>query len=209
MKKGFTLVELISVTVVIAIIALVAVPAVNRTIKNIQNDSFNTQVRTIKQAASGWATANLNILPLNGEPLTIYLYMLKLDGLLDNDLKNPKTDEPFYDDMEIVITYDEVSGKYDFDVKTTSGGARPKVSGPIFELVGKATVSLKVGEKYVEQGIFGYDDNLNKIQMKDVDVTYKDSLNAEIDLNTAKAGTYHVYYSYGDYDLVRTVEIVS
>ena len=108
MKKGFTLVELMGVIVLLSILIIIAVPAITGTIKSGKEDLYKSQLKTIETAAKNWASDEENIskLPESGKCISITLATLKRGSYVDLDIKNPKTDQPFDDNMLITITRD-------------------------------------------------------------------------------------------------------
>ena len=120
MKKGFTLIELMAVIFILGIISCIAVVAVDKTIKDNKLKLYEIQLSNLKEAARLWGDAHINLMPEeNGEAISIPLLLLKQDGLLDKEYKNPKTEELFYDNMYIDISYE--NGVYIYNVIEDSG----------------------------------------------------------------------------------------
>lgn len=120
MKKGFTLVELIAVIFILGVIMTIAVVAVDKTIKDNKEQLYEIQISNIEDAARTWGNAHITLLPdENGGAISIPLLLLKQDGLLDNDFKNPKTEELFPNNMYIDISYE--NGVYNYNVAEESG----------------------------------------------------------------------------------------
>lgn len=122
MKKGFTLVELMAVVIILAVIGLIAIPTVNKVIKDNQLKLYQAQISSIDDAAKAWSDKHINLLPeKKGEAISIPLILLKQEGLLPLDFKNPKTNEEFYDNMYIDIIFEENS--YTYNVIEDSGNS--------------------------------------------------------------------------------------
>lgn len=120
MKKGFTLVELMAVVIIIAVIGLIAIPAVDRAIRDNNEKLYQAQLNSIDDAAKTWSNKHVNLLPESSdEAISIPLILLKQEGLLPIDFKNPKTGEKFYDNMYIDITFEKNS--YNYSVIEDSG----------------------------------------------------------------------------------------
>lgn len=120
MKRGFTLIEVIAVITILGIIGVIAVIAVDKTIKDNNQRLYEMQISNIEDAARTWGAKNIKYLPDNlDEAISIPLVVLKKDGLLDKEIKNPKTGELFFNDMYIDITYK--NGIYNYDVVEDSG----------------------------------------------------------------------------------------
>lgn len=101
-NKGFTLVELICVVAIIAVIALIAVPAVAANIKESQEKLYSNQIVAIEEALANWAIRNRSELPKeDGDFIIVTLQQLKNEGLIEQNLQNPKKsgkDKAFKDD---------------------------------------------------------------------------------------------------------------
>lgn len=120
MKKGFTLIELMAVIIVLGIVSTISVIAVDKTIKDNKQKLYQVQISNIEDAARTWGNAHINLMPdENGGAISIPLLVLKQDGLLDKDYKNPKTEELFFDNMYIDISYE--NGTYIYKVIEDSG----------------------------------------------------------------------------------------
>ena len=89
MRKGFTLVEMLSVIVVLGIIALIAFPAVDSAIKDSRQKAYDKNVEFIEKSATTYSVTN--DLGYSEEYKTLSLQTLKDAGLLkDEDIINPK-----------------------------------------------------------------------------------------------------------------------
>ena len=93
LKKGFTLVELISVIIVLGIISLIVFPVVRNQIELVKTESYNRSVDSIVDAARRYVSTGQLGYPT--EEQTLSLEVLIQAGLLDrNALINPRTDDP-------------------------------------------------------------------------------------------------------------------
>ncbi len=103
-KNGFTLAELLGVITILSLILLIAIPTVDRMLKEGKTNLYVSQIKSIEDSAKMWGTDHANELPDNGETKTITLSRLWQDGYMEENIKNPKTDEPFSGSLEIKIT---------------------------------------------------------------------------------------------------------
>lgn len=123
MKKGFTLVEIIAVVSLLAILGLIGTISVTTILKNNRNESYNLQINNIKEATKTWGAKRLFILPDEGNTISLKLSYLKQEGLIDKDIKNPKTEKLFSNDTIITITKTNNVFEYnviDFDVESNT-----------------------------------------------------------------------------------------
>jgi prepilin-type N-terminal cleavage/methylation domain-containing protein len=115
MKKGFTLIELLAVIVILSIILVIVVPAVQDTITNSKQKAYNVTVTSIEDAAKSYLYLNSTLYVedfLTDGYITVTMQLLKDNGFLDKDVKDPKTSE----DMMgyVIITYVS-NNKYTFE----------------------------------------------------------------------------------------------
>ena len=101
-RRGFTLVELLGAIVILAILSLIAIPVVTNSVKKNKEKLYDIQIKNVESAAKAWGSDNLNLLPDEGEYITISLSELQKNGYVDKDIKNPKTGEAL-EDFNITI----------------------------------------------------------------------------------------------------------
>ena len=95
-KKGFTLVEILAAVTILALLALITVPAVTKPIKDSKNDLYNAQLTSFKDSAKAWGVNNMySNLPDIGDCVIVPLDVLVKDGLVEPNIKNPKTGNEF------------------------------------------------------------------------------------------------------------------
>lgn len=120
MKKGFTLVEIIAVVIILGILGLVGTLAISGTLQKNRTKLYETQIHNIEESAKIWAGKNVFSLPeTDGEYITITLGFLKQEGLVEQDITNPLTDEKFSNDLIITITRE--NNGYTYKVLEDSG----------------------------------------------------------------------------------------
>ncbi len=165
-KRGFTLVEVMSVIVIIGIIALVTIPLVDKEIKKGKTGLYNSQIKVIELAAKDWASDNALNLPKNdGEQITLTVLQLKGAGKLDFNLIDPISERMFDDNMEVTITRDQKNYIYDVIDKDGSGNTYLQDltefnnNTPIIELNGSNIVYMNQGDTYTDLGCTAKDYN--------------------------------------------------
>lgn len=153
-KKGFTLIEVLGVVIVLATIILIVVPNISESLKNSRNKAFDVQIKEIETASRTWSIYNSNNLPSNqSEEITITLLQLKLAGLIDINLKNPKTGELFPDDMQIKITKKGLNYVYNVLIDTGSTSLDTiDPTGPQIVLNGSSYMYIEVNSNVVVPG---------------------------------------------------------
>lgn len=106
-EKGFTLVELLGVLVILGLLATIIYPLVSRNINQAKDDLFAVQKENILEGARTWGSSHIAKLPTQeGKSVTVTLKELEEEGLVDEDLQNPKTNKPLSKtDVKVVITY--------------------------------------------------------------------------------------------------------
>ena len=119
-KKGFTLIELLAVIVLIAHLSLFTVTTVSKQYKDGKSEVLNQQLTTIKMAAQMWGSENKDIISKIDSCAFITVGYLKEEGYLDNDLKNPATNEKISDNLYINIIRNENNYTYEVENKNTT-----------------------------------------------------------------------------------------
>lgn len=115
MKKGFTLIEVISVIVILGIIGLIAVPIANNITKSSKEKLYNEQVDRIIDACKNYVLEDDRVLPEeeDGSVNTVDIGQLKAAGLITNDdIKNPLTNELMSGIIEITYFDKEYNYRY-------------------------------------------------------------------------------------------------
>ena len=117
-KKGFTLAELLGVIVILLLLILIVTPIFIKYTKKASNSVYDVQINTIKSSARAWAEdeKNIKLLPtINDECIEVSLEKLKELGYLDYNIKNPKTNEKFDDNLTVIIRKEGDTLTYNFN----------------------------------------------------------------------------------------------
>ena len=117
-RKGFTLAELLGVIVILLLLVLIVTPLFIKYSKNAGKTAYDVQINNIKESAKEWALDddNAKLLPKkDDECVEVTLEKLKQEGLLDYNLKNPKTGEKFNDELTVIIRKEGKKLTYTFN----------------------------------------------------------------------------------------------
>ncbi len=196
-KNGFTLVEMLTVIIILVIISLLAIFSITATVKSSAEKLYKVQIDSIIDASRTYAIKNNSILADSTE---ITICDLKRSSLLDNDLKNPKTEEPFDNDLIIKIIRDrDGEFKFQFDgiKKMENYNCDLDVS---VSLKGNSPLYVSLGSIYVEQGI--------NVKRKDLNCTYGHGTasNTACYYDYVKSGSYSSALNGNKYNKVGTFE---
>lgn len=113
-KNGFTLIELLAVIVVLGILGLIIIPNVAGTLKNQKDNLYKVQISNIEEATKGWASEHFFTLPTSDNEVKS-IYLKDLEGFIDTDINNPKTNKKFGKCLKINIT--KVAGTKNYTYK--------------------------------------------------------------------------------------------
>lgn len=149
MKKGFTLAELLGVLVILAAILLIIMPIVDKTIKEGKNDLYDKQINSIKLAMELWLTDNAKL--DEGEYIVITLSQLKDAGLIEFDIKNPKTEELFPNDMLLTIKNND--GILEYEVVDAGNNLDDYESLPRLSINGNVLTYVEINTEYIDRGV--------------------------------------------------------
>lgn len=102
-KKGFTLVELLSVIILLLVIISITIPAVTSVINTSEAVTYDSQVNKILSAAYDFSLKNSEFLPENNTKKYITLSTLQKDGFINTSILNPRNKKNFSNDLVISI----------------------------------------------------------------------------------------------------------
>ena len=184
MKKGFTLAELLGVIVILGAILLIIMPIVDKTLKQSTDDLYEKQIESIKLSMEMWLSDKVK--PNNGEYIVLTLSQLKEAGLVEYDIKNPKTEELFPNDM--ILTIKKNNNEFEYIVSTDGQNFSDYELLPSMSVSGNALTYVEINSEYVDQGVIVKDYSDNIIQ----NATYQ-TISPE--LNLSKKGIYLEKYT--------------
>ncbi|MDD2181535.1 MAG: prepilin-type N-terminal cleavage/methylation domain-containing protein [Bacilli bacterium] len=191
---GFTLIELLAVIFIIALISLISIPTINKVAKQSREKLYQSQISSIIVSAKNWSSKNAKFLPdKDGELITITLGQLKVDGFIDDSIKNPKTKKLFSDDMEIIIK--KVLQNYEYKVIENSGSSESTVNwdSPFIIMNGLVHETVEIHTEYLDKGVIARAQDGTIIN--DVNVTIKLNNTIVSNIETNKLSQYKITYS--------------
>ena len=199
-KNGFTLIEMLCVIIIVSVIALILIPVVSKTVDEGKKQVYNNLIDKMISATSDWMIKNTDLLPSDGESISITLGMLQSEGYISTDLKNPNTDKLFPADMVINISYVKSNRN---NPKLTNGKYKGDYS--IVVDVNSGTEIKDIDDEYTVVELGASDNDVDTIIYKDKennDITLREyslqfisnGLNVE-KVDSSKVGIYYVYYS--------------
>lgn len=179
MKKGFTLVELVTTLVILSIIALIVTPNILVSVKDYKNQVYDTNIGTIKSATMSWAADNINDTHFPTDENTSLL--VTIDELIENGSLNEGIVDPVnggtFDDedhdtfaiIDCINVVDEITGeiknsKYIYNVyismddflekKALEYAKENNITGTVI-----ITTSDLINGKYIKEHIYKTDKN--------------------------------------------------
>ena len=116
-NKAFTLIELLAVIIILGILATIAVPTIVGIINNSKEDTLESQIETVTDAAERWGTDNWRKLPETS--CDIDIEFLKTEGYLESskDVIDPTTGKTMTGCVR--VTYDKDNNQYKYSYEET------------------------------------------------------------------------------------------
>lgn len=110
MKKGFTLIELLAVIAILSVIGVIAYPKIIDVIGLSRLTAYNVSKKKIIDSAKLKYLADVN-----SSYITEYTISdLISSGYINDDTKNPLTDEDYSDDTKVLVTNEDGVVKYEY-----------------------------------------------------------------------------------------------
>ena len=194
-KKGFTLIELMTVIALMGVLMLIMVPTINKSITNSKKTAYDVQIKTIKKSAYDWSLKNTDILPNDNDISLITLGTLKQFGYIDKDITNPIDKSLFPNCMFIEIK--NINGKYKFNVlddKLKDNCTESNdIYGPKLILNGNNEITVNMNDSYQDMGAKALASSGTNITDQIVTKIYKNDQKVD-EIDTTKVGTYKVVY---------------
>ena len=149
MKKGFTLVELLSVIVILAITSMIIFPSIGNIIQKSKQDLYDSQLLDIQNAAEKWATDNKDLLDeYHANDVYIPLSSLRDSAYLEKDVvKNPLDRSDMDGCTRIKYEVSNSKYTYTYDEKTCPTYAEESTSEDYGYIIYEYNTSSKEWEK--------------------------------------------------------------
>ena len=214
-NKGFTLVELLAVIVIITVMLILIAPTVGNIINRSKDTTYQAQIVKILDSAYDLTLMNPDYLPSNTEVSYITLSELKIEGLIESDIKDPKTGDLFKDNLVVGVRYvgnsyknsDEYSRKNGMYLYTVEKPSLVHDSSKIYPTISLDGLTANSSGNYVERvNIDGEVSNVT-YSAKDSnnnDITDRVKIRTTLDdssvslIDTTKASIYHIIYTVVD-----------
>lgn len=216
-NKAFTIYELLAIFAILAINMLLTLPAIVDIVENSREKAFEIQMSNIKSAA------RIYMLKLDLDDnaiITIPLFVLQKEGLLEPNMKNPKTNEIYNDCMPIRIK--KFDNFYTYQIETDLEEYSCNIDESVLmTLVGSYNDETVKDSQYVDEGIIvknssgeKIDESLIKVKITKtingnsqiLDDIYYDELSDQI--LTDDYYQYKLEYIYNDSSIIRFVNVV-
>ena len=114
-KKGFTLVELLTVVILLSLIAIITTPVIIGVLNSSKDNLHQQQVKIIEKAAERWGIAHLSNMP--SADGSCHVKINELSDYLSNseNLKDPNTGQNMTGGVIITKNGKKYSYKYESD----------------------------------------------------------------------------------------------
>lgn len=184
MKKGFTLIELLGIITVLGIIAVIVTPVIQGTLTENEEKVYNTLIKQIEGNAKDYLEMNTDKLPNeDGDSVQIKIGDIKSAGIMQINVKNPKTNNIISNESYVTITKEKNNYRYETTIFDLTDVSEVVSGAPIIILEGSSNETISVGSSY--------------------DLESKNGVSRQIisdgkevsSIDTLVKGVYEVYYS--------------
>ena len=184
MKKGFTLIELLGIIVVLGIIATIVTPIIQNTLAENEDKVYNVLVKQIEGHAKDYLEMNTDKLPEEeGNSIQIKFGDIKAAGIMQINVKNPKTNNLISNESYVTVTKDKNNYRYETTIYDLTDVSEVVSGAPIITLEGSSNETISVGSIYELESKDGVSRQIitNGKEVSSIDTSVK--------------GVYEVYYS--------------
>lgn len=198
-KKGFTLVELLVTIVLLAVIGTVVIYNMVSVSNKSKEADYERFIASVKSAASVYADTNpdaFNELYVDKAYVYIKVGTLIEEGLLDEELKNPYTNESITKGELIKANLDSESGALRFEYPTTKEEEESFLVAISDYVVWGEPYDCMQGAGTYQLALADEDGSLIMLDDPKVVEKYKFTCSMPDDFNAEKSGSYDVKYSW-------------
>ena len=111
-NKGFTLVELLAVIIILGIILAIAIPNIQNIIQQTRQKAYEAQIELFKEGVKKYVALYFNEID-NPEQFMVTLTTLQSKKLIDRNVKDPRTNQPF---ENLAFLVRKIGGKYKYEL---------------------------------------------------------------------------------------------
>lgn len=184
MKKGFTLVELLGIIVVLGVIATIVTPIIQNTLTENEDKVYNVLVKQIEGNAKDYLEMNTDKLPNeDGDSVQIKFGDIKSAGIMQINVKNPKTNNIVSNESYVTVTKDKNNYRYETTIYDLTDVSEVVAGAPIISLETSSNETVVIGSNYILESKDGVSRQIinNGKEVSSID--------------TLVEGVYEVYYS--------------
>lgn len=184
MKRGFTLVELLGIIVVLGIIATIVTPIIQNTLSENEDKVYNVLISQIEGHAKDYLEMNADRLPEEeGNSVQIKFGDIKAAGIMQINVKNPKTNNLISNESYVTVTKDKNNYLYETTIYDLTDVSEVVSGAPTISLKTSSNETISAGSSYTLESIDGVSRQII-IDGKEVS-----------SIDTLVKGIYEVYYS--------------
>lgn len=119
-KKGFTLIELITIISLLSIVGVILYPKINEAFKTSRADQLESVREDVLDAVDVYLNSKCGKsgydLLIENDSVKVYLNSISECGLLDSEIYNPVSGDYFNINNEYVIVYIDEVGLIDYEL---------------------------------------------------------------------------------------------
>ena len=204
-KKGFTLVEIIAVIVLLVTIGGIFTVSMVRKLNDKENNKDT--VKQIISAADAYVSANKEEIEKLYEGynfVDITIKDLKNNGLLNDDIIDPNTNEKYSDDEKVRITLNGSTGAVEFTISPEEKDNTYLIADDIYLKHDANNTNWCDNDNNVFMGLNSKDKTASRLVLvnaskadETIDLVKNDSIvKTSCNVNAAKAGNYEIKYEY-------------
>lgn len=199
-KNAFTLIELLAVLVILGILSVIIVPTITDSLNNSKTTSYEAQINQIKKGAKEWSADNARELPEEeNDAIVVTLGGLIQEGYLEDNVKNPVTQENFPNCMYIEIKRYKNNYVYTVLDKKLPDGCTDKNNpdAPKIYLKGSSSIEINIGDTFDDPGVKATNAIGTDLEVT-TEIKKSDTSSKVENIDTTEAGEYTIIYTVSD-----------